>query len=264
MMKQLDIILDGAISIVKEVGGFIREEATKFDRGLIEYKGKNDLVSYVDKEAELRLVGSLSKLMPEAGIIAEEGTGEALVDGYNWIIDPLDGTTNFIHGLPTYAVSVALVHQEQILIGIVYEINRDECFYATHESEAYCNGKRIQVSTARFLNESLIATGFPHQDFDRLDQYMAVVSDLTQNLHGLRRVGSAAVDLAYVACGRYEGFFEYNLKPWDVAAGALIVEKAGGRVTDFKGGRQYLFGREIIATGHIHEHMLTIFSQHNL
>lgn len=255
-------LLQDLIVLVKETGDFIRQESQKFDQSKIEYKGKNDLVSYVDKEAEKRLVKGLSEMLPGSGFIAEEGTSTKRSDSYNWIIDPLDGTTNFTHGLPIYAISVALMKRNELALGVVYELNRDECFHASKGEGAFLNHMPIKVSPSKELDKALLATGFPYYDFEQMNKYLAILNDFMQNTHGLRRMGSAAVDLAYTACGRFEGFFEYNLNAWDVAAGALIVQEAGGKVTDFKGGNDFLFGREIIAGNAAQPQMLKVIQKH--
>jgi myo-inositol-1(or 4)-monophosphatase len=231
----------------KDVGNFIRTERKKFRSEKIEVKGKNDFVSYVDKTSEKRIIDKLANLLPESGFIAEEGTSTKKGDIYNWIIDPLDGTTNFIHGIPCFAISIALMRKEELVLGVIYEINFDECFYAWEGSKSYLNGKEINVSNTSKVSNSLIATGFPYYDYSRLDEYMELFKYFMRNTRGLRRLGSAATDLAYVACGRFDGFYEYCLQPWDVAAGAFIVQQAGGKVTDFKGEGNYLFNREIVA-----------------
>ena len=234
--------------LARFTGEFVRNAAANFSTESIEYKGLNDMVSYVDKETEMRLVAGLRKILPEAEFIAEEGTVEqAHNQELAWIIDPVDGTTNYMHGVPVFAISIALMHNKKIVSGVVYEINRDECFAGWLGGGAYLNEKPIKVSSAEFLKDSLIATGFPYYDFDLMDNYISILKELMQKSHGLRRFGAAAVDLAYTACGRFEGFFEYNLKPWDVAAGTLIVQEAGGKVADFKGGDDFVFGRELIA-----------------
>lgn len=257
-MIELGKILTNTKALVLEVGDFIRQESKNFSTSDIEHKGFNDLVSYVDKSAEKQLVDGCSKILPQAGFIAEEGTSDKKGETYNWIVDPLDGTTNFTHGLPVYAISLALMQGDEIILGIVYEINRDECFYAIRGEKAFLNEKEISVSKAGQLKHSLLATGFPYYDFDQMNTYLQILNDFMQKTHGLRRMGSAAVDLAYVACGRFEGFFEYNLNAWDVAAGAFIVQQAGGTVTDFKGGNDYIFGREIMAACSIHEEMIEV------
>ncbi|MCI0751145.1 MAG: inositol monophosphatase [Flammeovirgaceae bacterium] len=259
-MVQLAQVEKEAIEICKEVGHFIHTEGSNFDRSRIEQKESfNNLVSYVDKEAELRLVTALEKIIPGSSFLTEEGTGKTSSSEYQWIIDPLDGTTNFLHSLPVFAVSVALTYQHKTVMGIVYEVNRDECFHSSGNI-AFCNSREIKVSAVTQLNESLLATGFPYTHFTQKDAYMSIIKDFLDKSHGIRRLGSAAVDLAYVACGRLEGFFEYNLNPWDVAAGAFIVQQAGGVVTDFKGGNDFLFGGELCAGCGVHQDMLEVIS----
>ncbi len=252
-IEKLSLLLEQTQAIAKEVGAFIRKERQHFDLTTVEHKGFNDLVSYVDKEAEKQIVDRLSSILPEAGFVTEEGTSSTKGEEFNWIIDPLDGTTNFIHGLPIFAVSIALMAKDEVILGVVYEVNRHECFYAMKGGGAYCNDTPIKVSQAKSLSASLIATGFPYYSFELLDNYLAALKALMQTTHGLRRLGSAAMDLCYVAAGRMEGYFEYNLNSYDVAAGALIVQEAGGTVTDFSHGNNFIFGRQIIATnGLIH------------
>jgi myo-inositol-1(or 4)-monophosphatase len=236
------------IDIAKEAGEFIREQRKTFSPDKIEIKGLNDLVSYVDKTAEQLIVSGLQKVLPEAGFITEEKTINKTGDRYNWIIDPLDGTTNFIHGLPVYSVSIALQEHDKLVVGVVYEINQDECFYAWEDSPAYLNGSEIKVSSTPTINKSLLATGFPYYDFSKQQTYINLFTELMKSCHGLRRLGSAAVDLAYTACGRFDGYYEYNLNAWDVAAGILIVRQAGGDVINFKGGDECLNTRELLAT----------------
>lgn len=233
--------------LAKRTGAFIRKERKRFKASAIEVKGHNNFVSYVDKRAEEKLVAALSELLPEAGFIAEEGTSDKKGERYNWIIDPLDGTTNFIHGFPCFAVSIALTEGDKTVIGVIYEINQKECFYAWKDSDAFLNGKKITVSDTPLLKDALLGTGFPYYDYGKMDQYMQLFKHFMQHSHGLRRPGSAATDLAYLACGRFDGFYEYSLAPWDVAAGAFLVERAGGKVGDFSGGDNYLFGKEIVA-----------------
>lgn len=236
------------ITLTKEVGGFIRNEAAVFDTGKVEYKGLHDMVSYVDKTAELNLVKGLSELLPEAGFVTEEKTNSTVGETYNWIIDPLDGTTNFIHGIPTFSVSIALQQHNELVLGVVYEINRDECFSAWKDGGAYLNQKRISVSKTPGIDNSLLATGYPFYEFSKLDSYLEVLKALMQRCHGIRRIGSAAIDLAYVAAGRFDGYFEYNLNSYDIAAGMVLVKEAGGHILDFKGGDESINRREIVAT----------------
>ncbi|MBD3749311.1 MAG: inositol monophosphatase [Sphingobacteriales bacterium] len=236
------------IEIAKSVGQFIKEESTEFNSNQIEYKGLNDMVSYVDKTSEARIIEALSKILPSAGFIAEEGVNNHQAVTFNWIIDPLDGTTNFIHGIPTYAVSIALQEADELVLGVVYEVQREECFYAWKGSSAFLNGQQIRVSENTELKNTLIATGFPYYDFKRKNAYINLFTDVMQKCHGLRRIGAASVDLVYTACGRFDAYFEYNLKPWDIAAGLFIVQQAGGEIFDFEGGKDALKKCDIVAT----------------
>jgi myo-inositol-1(or 4)-monophosphatase len=241
-------LCEQTIEIVKGAAQFINKEFENFDNSSIKFKDKNDLVSYVDIETENFLKAELTKILPSSGFIAEEShIAGSKVPEVVWIIDPLDGTTNFIHKLPLFCVSVALMVEGKIRIGVVHEVKQDECFYAWEGSKAYMNGKEIHVSKTTELMSSLIATGFPFKDFHLLDFYIDFLKYLMKNSRGVRRLGSAAADLAYVACGRFDAFYEYNLSPWDVAGGAFIVQQAGGLVSDFDGRGNYLFGKEIIA-----------------
>jgi len=258
-MTDLSAIEKNAMEVCREVGDFIAREGASFDRGRIEQKeGFNNLVSYVDKEAEKKLVGSLSKILPGSGFLGEEGTAIKGSTGYRWIIDPLDGTTNFTHALPLFAVSVGLALEDKVVLGLIYEVNRKEMFHTFQGSPAYLNNKEIRVSPIKKLEESLLATGFPYYEFEKMGSYLNIISTFLKRSHGVRRLGSAATDLAYVACGRFEGFFEYNLNPWDVAAGTFLVQQAGGIVTDFKGGNNFLFGGELCAGCGVHPLMLEI------
>ncbi len=244
-------ICNKVISAVSSVGDFILREAVKFSVDRIETKGIHDFVSYVDKNSEKILVEALNKVLPEAGFIVEEGTVKYNGESLKWIIDPLDGTTNFIHGIPVYSISVALMEGDETMLGVVYEPNFKECFYAWKNGLALLNKKMIHVSKSKSVKEALVATGFPYNDFSLMPQYLAAFEYLLKNSHGIRRIGSAAVDLAYVACGRFDAFYEYNLNPWDVAGGAFIVKQAGGIVTDFNNDNNYIFGKEIIATNNL-------------
>jgi myo-inositol-1(or 4)-monophosphatase len=243
----LEILCRQVQELAAEVGSFIFDERLKFTSEDIIHKGKADMVTYVDKTAEARIVENLRILLPGSGFIAEEGTAKDNGEKYRWVIDPLDGTTNYIHGLSPFCVSIALMEQEEIILGVIYEISLNEMFYAWKGSKAYLNGREIQVSKAAMTVESLIATGFPYYDFSKLDNYLEAMNFFMRNSHGMRRLGSAAADLAYVAAGRFEGFYEHALHSWDVAAGIIILQQAGGKVCDFNGGNNYLFGGEMIA-----------------
>jgi myo-inositol-1(or 4)-monophosphatase len=217
----------------------------------------------VDKTSEKKIKQKLTLLLPKAEIIAEESASEAeLNTKYTWLIDPLDGTTNFVHGVPFYSVSIALACQNEIVLGVVYEPNRNECFYSWKGAPAFLNDNVIRISPTKKLAEALIGTGFPYSDFSVLPQYLNVFTYLLQHSRGIRRPGSAAVDLAYVACGRFDAFFEYGLHPWDVAAGAFLVQQAGGTAGTFNNTRNYIFGKEIIAANSfIFNELLTVFEK---
>ena len=230
-----------------EAGAFILKESEGFDITRTERKGFNDFVSYVDKGSEKMLVEKLSRLIPEAGFNTEEGTIKKTGLKYCWVIDPLDGTTNFLHGLHPYAISIGLMEYDEVIAGVVYEVSGNEVFTAWKDGGAWLNGRSIQVSKAPGLSDSLVATGFPYNDFISLTRYMDCLTYMCKNTHGIRRLGSAAIDLAYVACGRFEAFYEYGLHPWDVAAGIILVREAGGRVSDFSGLEKNLTGEEIVA-----------------
>lgn len=233
--------------IAREAGSFIREEGKKITSSDIEIKSVASLVTYVDKTAETNIIDALKKTIPNSGFIAEEGTATHNNEKFKWIIDPLDGTTNFIHGITPHSVSIALMEDDEIVLGVVYEVGLNEMFYAWKNSLAFLNGDEIKVATANKSEDTLIATGFPYYDFNKIENYIDVLRFLMRNTRGLRRMGSAAVDLAYVAAGRFDAFYEHALHSWDVAAGVFIVQQAGGKVVDFNGGNNWLFGGEIIA-----------------
>ncbi|HNR19657.1 MAG TPA: inositol monophosphatase family protein [Bacteroidia bacterium] len=245
---ELEVITQSAIEVVKEVAKFIISEARMFKQSSVEYKGTNDLVSYVDKTSEEMLVKGLSKILPGCSFITEENTVKETDAVYKWIIDPLDGTTNFVHGVPCFCISVALMKNKKLVAGIIHELNLDECFYAWKGGGAFLNGASIRVSEIKELKKSLLATGFPYSNYGRMKPYMEVFDWCMRYTHGLRRLGSAAADMAYVAAGRFEGFYEYGLNAWDVAAGIVLIEEAGGKIGDFSGGDNALFGKEIIST----------------
>jgi myo-inositol-1(or 4)-monophosphatase len=244
---ELETLCGGVMDLAKEVGDFILNERKIFSTSSVVTKGKQNFVTHVDKASEKLLVEGLRLLLPGSGFIAEEGTAGNDGEEYQWIIDPIDGTTNFIHGLPPFAISIALMQDKEIILGVIYELGFKEFFYAWKGSKAYMDEKEIRVSETNRVSESLIATGFPYTYFERLDPFMQSVRYFMQNSHGLRRLGSAATDLAYVACGRFEAFYEYGLSPWDVAAGVFIIQQAGGKACDFTGKDNWLFGGTVIA-----------------
>ncbi len=251
------------IDLSKTIGQYLLTEIKTLKQSDVEEKGIHNLVTHVDKTAEKKIVDALSILLPESGFIAEEGTSNKVGKEYNWIVDPLDGTTNFIHGVPLYCVSIALKYNDELVLGVIYEPNLNECFYTWKGAPSYLNGKEIHVSSIQKIDHSLFATGFPYYDYSKLDGFMKFFVYLMKNSRGVRRLGSAAVDLAYVACGRYDGFYEYGLCSWDVAAGILLVQNAGGKVYDFSGGNNYLFGKEIVSSNnYIAEDFLILIKNH--
>lgn len=247
------------VSLAEETGKFILGESAHLKSDDIILKGVNNFVTYVDRGSEERLVAGLEKLLPGSGFIAEENSDRTMKE-FTWIIDPLDGTTNYIHGIPVFSISIALMEQEDIIAGVVYEINQKERFYTWKGASSYLNGQQIHVSDRKSISDSLFATGFPYYDYTWIKEYLDLFRHLMQHSSGIRRLGSAAADMAWVACGRFDGFFEYGLNPWDVAAGSILVQNAGGLVTDFRGKSNYLFGKEIIATNtHIQSDFISLF-----
>ncbi len=256
---QLQDLLQQALPIVKQAGAFMRAEQSKVTSEQIEDKALNSLVSYVDKQAEVILVEGLQKILPTATFITEEETVQNKASAATWIIDPLDGTTNYLHGLPHFGVSVGLLHNDQLVLGIIYNPASDECFTATLGGGAYLNGQRIRVSNSPNFQASLFVTGFPFNEQARVTKNLKVVDYLKQHSRGIRRFGSAALDLAFVAAGRFDAYFEGAINAWDVAAGILLVQEAGGILTDYRGGTDYLFGGEVIAaTPAIHAELLEV------
>ncbi|MBO6621458.1 MAG: inositol monophosphatase [Balneola sp.] len=214
----------------------------------VELKGKNDLVTEADVASEKEIIRVIKKEFPEDDFLAEESnTKTKLPDGRVWIIDPIDGTTNFAHGFPIYCISIALWVDGVPKMGLVNEVANGELFWATEGEGAYLDGKELKVSDQIDPSKSLIGTGFPYTAFEHVDDYLNLLKSLMKNTHGLRRPGAASYDLCCVAAGRFDGFFEYGLSPWDVAAGALIIQEAGGSVTDWNSGEDWLFGKSIIS-----------------
>ena len=256
-ITQLRSLLTAVEDTSIAIGAFIKEERQKNIE--ISEKSFNNLVTQVDKTSEEKFVAALELLLPEAGFIAEEGTSTKNSDEYNWIIDPIDGTTNFIHNIPAYCTSIGLSYKDEVILGVIYDPSHNELFSAAKGHGAFLNRKPLTVSKTTKLERCLLATGFPYDDFERESGYFAVLKAFSHKTRGLRRLGSAALDLAYVAAGRFDAFYEYGLNPWDVAAGIIIVQEANGTVTDFKGGNSMLFGEEIIATNKlIHNDVLEV------
>lgn len=236
-----------------------------FDRGdtlSVGSKGFNDFVTEVDKAAEEEIIAVLRHAYPTHGILAEE-SGEHGGDEYQWIIDPLDGTTNFLHGFPQCAVSIALRHKNRLEQAVVFDPLRDELFTASAGDGAHLNSRRIRVSRTRKLDQSLIGTGFPFRSMEHLDSSLKTMKELVPRTSGIRRPGAAALDLAYVACGRFDGFWETGLKPWDLAGGCLLIREAGGLVSDLDNGRGFLESGGIVAGNPaIHPLLLAVVQKH--
>ncbi|GAB4486900.1 MAG: inositol monophosphatase family protein [Saprospiraceae bacterium] len=232
---------------VQETAAFIRTETGRVQAGQIEEKFLNGLVSYVDRTAEEMLVERLSNLFPEAAFITEEETVAQQNAEFQWIIDPLDGTTNFLYNVPHFSVSVGLKAGDDLVLGIVHHVPQDEMFYAWQGGGAWCNGQPIRVSSRGEMRQALISTGFPYHNFSRADEWFAALREFMAEGRGARRFGSAALDLAWVAAGRFDVFFEYGLNSWDVAAGAVLVREAGGYTTDFSGGSDFIEKKEMLA-----------------
>ncbi|TNE64082.1 MAG: inositol monophosphatase [Bacteroidetes bacterium] len=246
--RDLEQLTRHANLAVLEVAAFLREQVHQVQPGQVEEKHLNGLVSYVDRTAEQMLVERLGHLVPEAAFITEEDTVEQQLDAdLQWVIDPLDGTTNYLYGLPHYSISVGLRSAGEIMLGIVHHVPQDELFYAWRDGGAWCNDQPIRVSQRNTLRQSLVSTGFPYHNFSRAESWFEVLRTLLAEGRAVRRYGSAALDLAWVACGRFDIFFEYGLNPWDVAGGALLVHEAGGRISDFSGGNNFVMGGEVLA-----------------
>lgn len=261
-MLDLKQITEEVRKIALEAGAFLREERMKFDYSKVEKKHAHDYVSYVDKESEKRIVAKLRTLLPDAGFIAEEGSGGLTTEEYCWLVDPLDGTTNFIHDNAPYCVSIALRNRHELLVGVVYEVCRDELYWTHKGIPSYLNGKEIRVSAISDLYEAFIALGFPY-DFDSYKPTAVhLVKSLYGNVGGLRLQGAAAVELCYVAAGRFEARIEAFLGPWDIAAGALILMNAGGCLSDFEGNPDCWSGRQVLASnGKLHRELLAILQK---
>ena len=249
--------LNIAVKAARRAGQIINRASLDVERLTVGVKQQSDYVTEVDRAAENAIIETIREAYPGHAILAEETGGSEPQGGsdYQWIIDPLDGTTNFIHGLPQYAVSIGLAHKGVMNQAVVYDPTRNELFTASKGGGAFLNDKRIRVSKRAKLAEALIGTGFPYRMFDHIDAYLAIFRDLTQKTAGLRRPGAASIDLAYVACGRTDGFFEFGLSPWDMAAGSLLITEAGGLAGDLAGEARYL------ATGNIVAGNPKIFSQ---
>ena len=247
-------MLNIAVKAARRAGNLIHRAADNLDHLTVTKKSNADYVSEVDRAAERTIIQTILDVYPTHAILAEESGAQGESE-YLWIIDPLDGTTNFLHGFPQYAVSIALQHNGVLTQAVIYDPTKNDLFTATRGRGAFLNDRRIRVSKRAELADSLIGTGFPYSKFDHLDAYMGILKDMMQKTAGLRRPGSAALDLAYTAAGRYDGFFETGLKSWDIAAGCLLITEAGGLVSDLQGNDSYL------KSGHLCAGNPKVFSQ---
>jgi len=256
--------LNIAIKAARRAGQIINRASLDIGQLKISTKQQNDFVTEVDKAAEAAIIETLHEAYPTHAILAEETGHSGRQDSeYQWIIDPLDGTTNFIHGFPQYAVSIALAHKGVLTQAVVFDPSRNELFTATKGAGAFLNDKRIRVSKRVRLDEALIGTGFPYRMFDHVDAYLAIFKEMTRRAAGVRRPGAASLDLAYVACGRLDGFWEFGLAPWDMAAGALLITEAGGLVGDLAGEPNYLATGNIIGgTPKVFTQILQVVASH--
>lgn len=245
-MIHLSHLLQDTLSAVDVASRFIFDNVGKVSKHSIETKEKNSLVSFVDKGAEEILVRELQKVLPLSGFVTEEEVVDQSIADYTWVIDPLDGTTNFLMSIPHFAVSVALKHKDEVILGVVKEVSSGETFYAHKDGGAYLNGERITCGDGP-LDEVLVATGFPYSDNYDADLYIERLGKILKKARGLRRMGSAALDMCYVACGRFGAYYETMINPWDVAAGQLIVREAGGFVSDFNGVEGFVDGSTVLA-----------------
>jgi len=250
----MDPMLNMAIRAARAAGDLIVRYVDRVDSLKITPKGRNDFVSEVDRQAEREIVNILQKAYPSHGFLGEEGGRQGTARGdFVWVIDPLDGTTNFLHGFPQFAVSIALMHKGHIECGVVYDPLRQELFTAKRGGGAMLNNRRVRVTRQNTLKGALLGTGIPFKDQRYVEPYLHMLRELIKDTAGVRRAGSAALDLAYVACGRLDGFWEIGLKKWDMAAGILLIQEAGGIVTDFEGGDKYLeTGNLLTASPRLH------------
>jgi myo-inositol-1(or 4)-monophosphatase len=248
-----------ACEAARQAGRVLRRRFRESAALRVEEKGLHDFVTEVDHEAEAAVVGYIRSHFPDHVVMSEEGSPDAAAAAHRWIVDPLDGTTNFIHGVPTFAVSVALEDAEGLVAAAIHDPYHDETFHASRGNGARLDGETIGCSRPGGPHQALIATGFPFRELSRLDRYLRAFEAFVKTTAGIRRAGSAAMDLAYTACGRYDGFWEIGLSRWDIAAGVLIVREAGGVVTDVTGGDRSLDTGDIVAAGDtLHAMMLEI------
>jgi len=248
--------LNIAVRAAREAGKIIARHTNKIDSLTITNKSRNDFVSEVDRLAEAEIISQLTRAFPDHGILAEE-SGAIKEGEYQWIIDPLDGTTNFLYGIPQYAVSIALVHKGRVEQAVVYDPAKDDLFTASRGAGSQLNGRRIRVTGRPSMENALLTTGIPYRPDQDLPVFIRTMEALIPDTAGIRRPGAASLDLAYVAAGRFDGFWEFSLQPWDIAAGVLLVQEAGGLVGDLSGGKNYLSSGDIVCgTPKVYSEML--------
>ena len=261
-MMDLESLTQQVRDVAQEAGDFLLQQRKTFHREMVESKRAHDYVSYVDKQSEALIVNRLQRILPEAGFIAEEGTASLHDEKCCWLVDPLDGTTNFIHTNAPFCVSIGLRDKEGMMLGVVYECTRNELFWAHKHSKAYLNGEEIHVSDVGDLDSAFIELGFPYD----AERYRPLATQLVQRLYGrvggLRLMGSAAAETCYIAAGRFEARIEAFLGPWDIGAGSIILQQAGGKTTDFNGGTAWMDGSRVLSTnGLLHDQLLTIIDE---
>jgi myo-inositol-1(or 4)-monophosphatase len=255
-------LLNTAVKAARRAGKVIMRHASQLDRLTVESKGRNDFVSQVDRDAEAEIIAVVRHAYPDHAILAEEsgrhGKGE-----YLWIIDPLDGTTNYLHGYPQYAVSIGVYHQNKPFQAVVFDPLKNELYTASRGAGAQLNDRRMRISGVAHMEAALLATGFPFRSMDNLEVFISTFRTILPQVSGVRRAGSACLDLAHVACGRLDGFWEFGLSPWDIAAGCLLVQEAGGLVGDFFGGQAYLeTGNVVVGTPKVYNEILRLIQPH--
>ncbi len=249
--------LEIAVEAAKKAGKYVINNIGSLKEKDIESKQISDFVTRIDKESENIIIKIIKEKFSDHSFLAEESPGASEITTYQWIIDPLDGTTNFIHGYPVFSISIALKYYDEIILGVVFDPTREELFAAEKGKGAFLNQRPIHVSSLEKFSDSLIATGFPFRKKDVIEPYLKLFKAIFSRVSDIRRAGSAAIDLAYLACGRCDGFFEIGLSPWDIAAGAILIREAGGIITDFSGGKDYLKTGNIVAgTPSVHNELL--------
>lgn len=256
MYKDLKGMIREIQPVIHRAAEFIRKESQLFNPQKLSFKSHNNFSSYVDKTSEEILVEGLSRILPGTGFLTEENTTELSDKSLRWIIDPLDGTTNFLHGYPAVAITLALMEGQNILLGVTYLLQEDAMYYAIKGNGAWCGDQRLSVSPNKDLEQSLLIPGFPYDLAGKDKKYFHLLLNLLSKCHGIRSSGASAVDLVHVAAGRADAYFEFNLFIWDIAAGILLVEEAGGKVSDFSGGNRHLEAYEILAAGKVYFDLL--------